>query len=44
MFVIAPGVRESGERVTFSRRPDGRVASMFLAVATMVRFGPVGPD
>jgi hypothetical protein len=44
VFVIAPGVRESGERVTFSRRPDGRVVSLFLAVATMVRFGPVGPD
>ena len=44
VFVIAPGVRESGERVTFSRRPDDRVASLFLAVATMVRFGPVGPD
>jgi len=41
VFVIAPGVRESGERVTFSRRADGRVTSMFLAVATMVRFGPV---
>ena len=44
VFVIAPGVRESGERVTFSRRLDGRVTSMFLAVATMVRFGPVGAD
>ena len=44
VFVIAPGVRESGERVTFNRRPDGRVASMFVAVATMVRFGPVGSD
>ncbi len=43
-FVIASGVRESGERVTFSRRLDGRVTSMFLAVATMVRFGPVGAD
>ena len=41
VFVIAPGVRESGERVTFSRRLDGRATSMFLAVATMVRFGPV---
>ena len=44
VFVIAPGVRESGERVTFARRGDGRVASMFLAVATMLRFGPVGTD
>jgi hypothetical protein len=41
VFVVAPGVRESGERVTFRRRADGRVTSMFLAVATMVRFGPV---
>ncbi len=44
VFVVAPGVRESGERVTFSRRADGRVSSMLLAVATMVRFGPVGTD
>jgi len=44
VFVVAPGVRESGERVTFRRRADGRVTSMFLAVATMVRFGPVEAD
>ena len=44
VFVVAPGVRESGERVTFSRRADGRVSTMLLAVATMVRFGPVGTD
>ncbi|MGZ5328984.1 MAG: serine hydrolase domain-containing protein [Actinomycetota bacterium] len=44
VFVVAPGVRESGERVTFIRRADGRVSSMFLAVATMARFGPVGSD
>jgi CubicO group peptidase (beta-lactamase class C family) len=44
VFVVAPGVRESGERVTFTRRADGRVSSMFMAVATMVRFGPVGTD
>jgi len=41
VFAIEPGVRESGERVTFRRGADGRVTSMFLAVATMVRFGPV---
>ena len=41
VFVVAPGVRESGERVTFTRRADGRVVSMFLAAATMIRFGPV---
>lgn len=44
VFVVAPGVRESGERVSFNRRPDGRVASMFMAVSTMVRFGPVDAD
>jgi Beta-lactamase len=44
VFVVALGVRESGERVTFRRRADGRVTSMFLAVATMVRFGPVGTE
>lgn len=44
VFVVAPGVRESGERVSFNRRQDGRVTSMFMAVSTMVRFGPVDAD
>jgi CubicO group peptidase (beta-lactamase class C family) len=36
-FVVAPGIRPSGEKVTFERRGDGRVVSMFLAVATFRR-------
>ncbi len=36
-FVVAPGVRPSGEVVTFERRTDGRVVAMFLAVATFRR-------
>jgi len=36
-FVVAPGVRPSGETVTFGRRSDGRVVSMFLAVGTFRR-------
>jgi hypothetical protein len=34
-------VRESGERVVFSRVPDGRVSSMYLAAATLFRLDPV---
>ena len=40
VFPIAPGVRESGQPVTFNRRADGRVFSMFMAIATMVRSAP----
>jgi CubicO group peptidase (beta-lactamase class C family) len=36
-FVVAPGIRPSGETVTFERRGDGRVVSMFLAVGTFRR-------
>jgi CubicO group peptidase (beta-lactamase class C family) len=43
VFVVEPGVRESGERVVFNRVPDGRVSSMFLAAATLVRLDPVVP-
>ena len=43
MFVVAPGVRESGERVVFHRLPDGRIDSVLLAAATLRRFGPIEP-
>jgi CubicO group peptidase (beta-lactamase class C family) len=36
-FIVAPGIRPSGETVTFERRADGRVVSMFLAVGTFRR-------
>ncbi len=36
-FIVAPGVRPSGETVTFERRGDGRVTAMFLAVGTFRR-------
>lgn len=41
-FTVAPGVRESGEDVVFTRNAGGRVSSVFLASGTLVRFGPVG--
>jgi CubicO group peptidase (beta-lactamase class C family) len=43
VFLVEPGVRESGERVVFNRLPDGRVASMYFAAATLVRFDAVAP-
>jgi CubicO group peptidase (beta-lactamase class C family) len=42
VFVIEPGVRESGENAVFNRLPDGRVASVFIAAGTWVRMDPVG--
>ena len=36
-FIVAPGIRPSGETVTFDRRVDGRVTSMYLAVGTFRR-------
>ena len=41
VFMIDPGVRESGELATFLRTPQGRVRSLFLAAATLVRLDPV---
>jgi CubicO group peptidase (beta-lactamase class C family) len=41
VFVVEPGVRESGERVVFHRLPDGRVASMHFAAATLARLDQV---
>jgi CubicO group peptidase (beta-lactamase class C family) len=36
-FIVGPGIRPSGETVTFHRGADGRVDSMFLAVGTFRR-------
>lgn len=36
-FIVAPGIRPSGETVLFERRADGRIVSMFLAVGTFRR-------
>ena len=41
VFIVEPGVRESGEPATFRRTPDGRVASVHLATETHVRLEPV---
>ena len=37
VFIIDPGVRESGERAIFNRTSDGRVASVFVAAETWLR-------
>ncbi len=41
VFIVDPGVRESGERVVFNRTADGRVASVFMAADTWARLDPV---
>jgi D-alanyl-D-alanine carboxypeptidase len=41
VFLIEPGVRESGEHALFRRLPDGRVESLFLATSTYLRLDPV---
>ena len=40
-FVVAPGVRPSGEAVEFRRLPDGTVASLAVGGEGLVRLGPV---
>jgi CubicO group peptidase (beta-lactamase class C family) len=40
-FVVAPGVRQSGESVEFGRRPDGAVTSLAFGGGSLVRLGPV---
>jgi hypothetical protein len=45
VFVIDPGVRQSGERAVFRRLDDGRVSSLFLTAGTFRRLDPVAtPD
>ena len=39
--MIEPGFRESGELVRFERGKDGRVVSLFFAVARLQRLEPV---
>jgi CubicO group peptidase (beta-lactamase class C family) len=41
VFTIEPGFRESGELARFERAADGRVTSLFLAVARLHRLEPV---
>ena len=41
VFRIEPGFRESGELARFERGGDGRVVSLFLAVARLQRLEPV---
>ncbi|HEV2414041.1 MAG TPA: serine hydrolase domain-containing protein [Candidatus Dormibacteraeota bacterium] len=41
MFLIEPGVRESGENAVFRRTPDGRVAAVFIAAGTWLRLESV---
>lgn len=41
VFLIAPGVRESGENAVFRRLPNERVASVFIAAGTWRRLDPV---
>jgi CubicO group peptidase (beta-lactamase class C family) len=41
VFLIDPGFRQSGENAVFSRLPDGRVASVFVAAGTWMRLEPV---
>ncbi len=43
-FLVEPGVRESGEPVTFERLPDGRVASVHLAAFSLRRQDDVRAD
>ncbi len=42
VFLIEPGFRESGELARFERGADGRVVSLFLAVARLQRLEPLG--
>ncbi|HET7338553.1 MAG TPA: serine hydrolase domain-containing protein [Candidatus Dormibacteraeota bacterium] len=41
VFLIEPGVRQSGERAIFRRTADGRVSALFLAAATFRRLDMV---
>ncbi|MGA2835634.1 MAG: serine hydrolase domain-containing protein [Acidimicrobiales bacterium] len=43
VFLIDPGVRQSGETAIFRRRADGRVASVLFASTTHLRLDAVDP-
>jgi CubicO group peptidase (beta-lactamase class C family) len=40
-FTVGPGFRDSGERVSFRRLPDGQVSSLRFGSATLLRLAPV---
>lgn len=40
-FVVAPGLRQSGEILEIRRLPDGRVASLLLGGGSLVRLDPM---
>ena len=44
VFRIEPGFRESGELAASSAAQDGRVVSLFFAVARLQRLEPVAAD
>jgi hypothetical protein len=41
VFIVEPGVRQSGERAVFRRLADRRVTSLFLAASTFMRLDRV---
>jgi CubicO group peptidase (beta-lactamase class C family) len=43
MFVVGPGFRDSGERVSFVRGPDGQVTAVNFGGGTLLRLAPVDP-
>jgi D-alanyl-D-alanine carboxypeptidase len=43
MFTVGPGFRDSGERVSFVRQPDGQVTAISFGGGTLLRLAPVDP-
>jgi hypothetical protein len=43
-FVVAPGFRDSGETVRFTRQANGQIASVYVGSATLLRLDPVAPE
>jgi CubicO group peptidase (beta-lactamase class C family) len=43
-FMVAPGLRQSGERVQFRRLPDGQVASAVMGSGTLLRLDLVAAN
>lgn len=43
-FIVGPGFRDSGEKVSFRRLPGGQVGSVFFGSATLLRLDPVDPE
>jgi D-alanyl-D-alanine carboxypeptidase len=44
MFTVGPGFRESGERVSFVRLPDGQVTAVRFGGGTLLRLAPVDAE